>query len=171
MNYKNRFDTDGKSQRMGINAEDAFEAMAQKRGIKIEKASLKQQYSHIDFIIKNKNNKNIFIDVKSCKKRTRSSSETSEDVVWIELKNVAGNNGWLYGSADYIAFERDSDFVIAPVKPLQLLCERIINKNKKVEKPNEAMYSIYNRKGRKDEISLIKMQDIIDNMKTYIWSK
>ena len=52
-----------------------------------------------------------------------------------------------------------------------LLCERIVNTLVKVDKVSEALYSIYSRKGRRDEISLIKMKDILDNIKTTIWKK
>lgn len=156
---------------MGGKAEDLFENLAKNKKLKIEKASLKQQLSNIDFIITNANNKKTFVDVKACKKISRLSENSNEDFVWIEFKNINGNNGWLYGVSDFIAFERKADFVIVPKKPLILLCERIVNKTIKVDKTSEALYSIYSRKGRKDEISLIKMKDILDNIKTTIWKK
>lgn len=170
MRYRSAFDKTGQSSEMGGKAEDAFEFLAKKRNLKIEKASLRQQLSNIDFIITN-NNKKTFIDVKACKKTSRNSQNSNEEFVWIEFKNINGNNGWLYGSSDFIAFERKDDFVLVPKKPLIFLCERIVNKLNKVDKVSEALYSIYSRKGRKDQISLIKMKDILDNIKTTIWKK
>jgi hypothetical protein len=170
MRYRSAFDKTGQSSEMGGKAEDLFEVLAKNKNLKIEKASLKQQLSNIDFIISN-NDKKTFIDVKACKKTSRSSEESNEEFVWIEFKNINGNNGWLYGASDFVAFERVKDFVIVPKKPLILLCERIVNRAIKVDKASDALYSIYSRKGRKDEISLIKMKDILDNIKITIWKK
>jgi Holliday junction resolvase-like predicted endonuclease len=170
MGYRSAFDKTGQSSEMGSKAEDIFEILANNKKLKIERATLKQQLSNIDFIITNKDKKT-FVDVKACKKTSRSSSESNDEFVWIEFKNINGNNGWLYGASDFIAFERKHDFIIVPKKPLIVLCERIINKSIRVDKTSDALYSIYSRKGRKDEISLIKMQDILNNIKVTIWNK
>jgi len=167
MGYRSRFDLTGESQRMGETAESLFEFLAKRKEIPIEPATEKQQKSHIDFFLTNKKGQKISVDVKACKKSSRSSTSSNQDVVWIEFKNVAGNRGWLYGAADYIAFERENDFVIASRSALVLLCERVVNLTKKVQKVEDALYCIYNRKGRNDEISLIKMKDILENVKTY----
>jgi hypothetical protein len=171
MGFRSRYDSTGESQKMGESAEGSFELLALKKNLKIEKASEKQQKSHIDFILTDLKNKKYFVDVKACKKTSRNSTKTNENLVWIEFKNVAGFKGWLYGAADFIAFERSDDFVIVPRTALVNLCERIVNTSKKVSLVEDALYSIYNRKGRKDEISLIKMEDILKNTKCSIWQK
>ena len=165
------FDKTGESQKMGETAEFIFEILAKNKNLKVEKATEKQQKSHIDFILTNSNNKKYFIDVKACKKTSRNSKKTNEKLVWIEFKNVAGHKGWLYGASDFIAFEREEDFVIVPRTALVNLCERLVNTSNKVFLVEDALYKIYNRKGRKDEISLIKMDDILNNMKFSIWQK
>ena len=38
---------------------------------------------------------------------------SAERVTFIETTNVNGDAGWLYGKADFIAFERRCDFVLA----------------------------------------------------------
>jgi hypothetical protein len=55
-------------------------------------------FDHWDFkvIIKGREFK---IDIKSLKEQARV------DYHWIELQNVRGEKGWLYGKADYILFE------------------------------------------------------------------
>lgn len=170
MGYQNSFDYNGKNQISGQNAEDVFEKLAKNKGLIIKKATLKQQYSHIDFLITNKDKKTYFIDIKARKKINRSSENFSDDLVWIEFKNVAGNEGWLYGAADFISFERENDFVIVPRKNLILICEKIVTRNI-VNKSSEALYNRYTRKDRKDELSLIKMQDILNGTKVQIWQK
>lgn len=170
MAYRNSFDYSGKNQISGEKAEDLFEKLAINRGLKIAKASFKQQLSHIDFLLTNKDKKTYFIDIKARKRINRSSENFSDDLVWIEFKNVSGNEGWLYGAADFISFERENDFVIVPRKNLVLICEKIVT-NKIANKSSEALYNRYTRKDRKDELSLIKMQDILNGTKVQIWLK
>lgn len=170
MGYRNSFDFSGQNQISGEKAEDLFEKMALKKNLKVQKATTKQQLSHIDFILTNAKNQSFFFDVKARKKISRSSDDFSDDLVWIEFKNVAGNQGWLYGASDYIVFERESDFVIVPRSNLVSLCERIVS-NIKVDKSKDCLYKKYSRKDRKDELSLIKMKDIVENIKVLIWNK
>ena len=114
MGYRNSFDFNGQNQLSGEKAEDLFENLALKKNLKVQKATTKQQLSHIDFILTNAKNQSFFFDIKARKKVSRSSDSYSDDLVWIEFKNVAGNQGWLYGGSDYIVFEREDDFVIVP---------------------------------------------------------
>jgi hypothetical protein len=170
MGYRNRFDHTGQNQKDSDLAENTFKKIALSKGFLVKDASKRQQLSHIDFFVEDKNKKIYTIDVKARKKISRSDSLTADDLIWVEFKNVAGADGWLYGAADYIAFERESDFLIINRKNLVTLCERIVQ-NKKVSSSKEALYAKYTRDGRKDEISLIKMEDICNSMKTYIWTK
>lgn len=170
MGYRNSFDFTGQNQISGERAEDLFEQMALKNNLKIKKATQRQQLSHIDFILTNEKGQNFFLDIKARKKISRTSQDFSDDLVWIEFKNVAGNDGWLYGASDYIVFERENDFVIVSRKNLVSLCERIVS-NIRVDKSKDCLYKRYSRKDRKDEISLIKMKDILDNIKVSIWQK
>lgn len=170
MGYRNSFDFSGQNQISGERAEDLFEKIALKKNLKIQRATVKQQLSHIDFILTNTKNQSFFFDVKARKKISRASTDFSDDLVWIEFKNVAGNQGWLYGSSDYVVFERENDFVIVPRVNLVSLCERIVS-NIKVDKSKDCLYKKYSRKDRQDEISLIKMKDIVENIKVSIWNK
>lgn len=156
---------------MGEQAEDHFERIASEKGFEVTRATRKQNLSHIDFIIKGKDGKPYFVDVKACKKSSRSAQISDQEIVWIEFKNVAGNVGWVNGAADYIAFEREKDFVIVPRHNLVALCDRIVNKNNKVDSAKDALYNLYTRQGRKDEITLILMDDIIENIKVTYWLK
>jgi hypothetical protein len=151
-------------------AEEIFEKLAIQKNLKVIKATKKQQISHIDFILVHSSGAKYMIDVKARKKSARNNGIISDDLIWIEFKNVAGLKGWLYGAADYIAFEREDDFVIVSRANLVLLCERIVSKSK-VTNPKDALYKIYTRTDRKDEISLITMKDILDNTKTTVWKK
>ena len=171
MGYRSKYDHSGESQKMGESAENLFEGLAKQKKLNPIKATTRQQISHIDFILTAKNGSKYLVDVKARKKSSRSDSGVSDELVWIEFKNVSGNGGWLYGAADYIAFEREDDFIIASRSNLVTLCERLVNKNLKTTTSKDALYKIYSRIGRNDEISMIKMQDILNNIKTTIWKK
>ena len=170
MGYRNSFDFSGQNQLSGEKAEDLFEKIALGKNLKVQKATAKQQISHIDFILTNGKNQSFFFDIKARKKISRTSDSYSDDLVWIEFKNVAGNQGWLYGASDYIVFERENDFVIVPRGNLVSLCERLVS-NVTVDKSKDCLYKKYSRKDRRDELSLIKMKDITENIKVSIWKK
>jgi hypothetical protein len=53
---------------------------------------------HVDLLI------NVGVDVKGLKKINRSDQETNENYHWIEIRGVK-DKGWLYGEADFFAFE------------------------------------------------------------------
>jgi hypothetical protein len=171
MGFRSRYDYTGKCQEMGESAENIFESLAKEKKLNPVRTTRKQQIAHIDFILTAKNGVKYFVDVKARKRSARNNSKLSDDLIWIEFKNVAGNNGWLYGSADYIAFERENDFVIVSRANLVTLCERIVNLNSITKDPKDALYKLYTRTDRRDKICMIKMQDILDNIKTTIWKK
>jgi hypothetical protein len=171
MGFRSRYDYTGRCQEMGESAEKIFEGLAKEKKLNPIAATRKQQITHIDFILTAKNGSKYFVDVKARKRSARNNSKISDDLIWIEFKNVAGNNGWLYGSADYIAFERENDFVIVSRLNLVTLCERIVNLNSFTKDPKDALYKLYTRTDRKDKICMIKMEDILNNIKTTIWQK
>lgn len=98
------------------------------------------------------------VDVKGLKKIDRTDKEYNESWHWIELKNNAGNDGWLYGQADYFAFETLNYFIVVDKMKLQLFINKHVYKNKifKEKKP----YKIYQRKGKQDQITIINSLDL-----------
>jgi hypothetical protein len=170
MGYRNCFDYNGQNEKDSNFAEETFKKIALSKGFSVKDATKNQQLSHIDFLIEDQNKIIYTFDVKARKKINRTDKSTEDNLIWVEFKNVIGAKGWLYGAADYIAFERQSDFLIINRTNLVTLCERVVQ-NKKVSSAKDALYAKYTRMGRKDEISLIKMEDICNSMKTYIWTK
>jgi hypothetical protein len=149
--YKNT-----KSWNRGQKVEADFFKLLKKFDPKARKANREDQYRHIDF-------HSAFgkIDVKARKKINRRDSEEQEELIWVEFKNVGGREGWLFGSADLIAFEREKDFLVVKRILLMGLCQSLCNTLKRVEKSGEALYKGYQRAGRKDLISMIKMSDLL----------
>ena len=79
-------------------------------------------YKHIDVYwngkLDGKEYKNIGFDVKGLRKSKRSDLLPDDTIEWIELKNVQGYDGWIYGKADYIAFECLNDWIVISRKKL-----------------------------------------------------
>lgn len=97
-------------------------------------------------------------DVKGLRKVSRSDNEFNENFHWIEIKNVNGNLGWLYGKADYIVFETQDYWMIVNRK---LLVDFIQTKcAEKIWTLSPAPYKLYTRKERKDVITLVKTIDL-----------
>ena len=111
------------------------------------------------------------VDVKSRKKASRSDTSFDDVWNWIEFKNVKGNPGWLYGEADYIAFEREKDFILASREELKNFCEERIDQDDRVHSAYEAKYKCYQRAGKKDLITRIRMEDVNNLKNNMIFKK
>lgn len=111
---------------------------------------------HFDLIINDKK-----YDIKGVKKITRTDFMANENYHWVELKNVHGKLGWLYGEADYFAFELNEYWVIVDKTKLQKFIANKVNKNVIATEQDEALYCIYKRNDRKDFITLIKTIDLM----------
>jgi len=110
-------------------------------------------YEHWDVKI------DIKIDVKAMKKLNRADDKTNESIHYVEIKNVHGDKGWLYGDADYFAFETEDYYVMVSKFKLQAM---IADKCKdKIKCARPTLYQLYSREGRNDMITLVKTVDLI----------
>lgn len=96
------------------------------------------------------------VDVKGLKSLKRGLP-LQDELIWIELKNVQGKLGWLYGKADYFAFQTFNSWLLCPKEALQDLVAKIVDKTKQSQPP---ICTIYQRKNRKDMLTLIPTQQI-----------
>jgi len=96
-----------------------------------------------------------------------------EGTIWIEYQNGDGKPGWIYGEADYIVFDLYQRFVGIDRVWLQLLTDKLTKDNvytedyqkyNKYVSKDKALYHPYRRYNRKDIITKIKTQDILDQM-------
>ncbi len=104
------------------------------------------------------------IDVKALRKTRGGDKDTDENIHWVELKNVNGELGWLYGKAHCFAFEIIDYWIIVDKINLQEFIKEKCKDKIKTETP--ALYKLYNRRGRSDIITLVKTIDLL-----YIASK
>jgi len=105
-------------------------------------------------------------DMRKLKKVRRGDSEVNENFHYVELKNVQGKNGWLYGKTNFFAFETYDYWIIIEKEKLQ---DFIKNKCKdKIRCETPTLYQLYTRKNRMDIIVLVKTIDLMAIAKTVI---
>lgn len=102
---------------------------------------------------------NLKFDVKGLRKINRGDSTTDENIHWVEIKNVNGDNGWLYGESTHFAFELNDYWLIVEKIKLQDLIKYKCKDKIKCDKPT--LYQLYTRENRKDIITLVKTIDLM----------
>lgn len=144
----------------GDRAENRFKEICIKNGYSIKESSFNENVQkHIDVYIQKKI-RWFGVDIKAKKRISRNNPTPQSKYIWIEFKNVNGRVGWIYGKADYVAFELDEGFILVKRKELALFAEKTVDFNSVVNKAEEAIYKIYTRKDKKDQISLILSSDL-----------
>jgi len=139
----------------GQEAEDAFGDALKVKYPLARRATLQEQYKHIDWVCLAGS-----IDVKALKSKRRGTAK-DEDTIWVEFKNNVGKPGWLYGEQDFVAFEGLQDYIIVRTGLLRRLAEKLCNTTELVDSPREALYKGYSRRNRDDLISIIKRSDLL----------
>lgn len=133
----------------------------QQFGGKTEKASkYDDTRRHIDFWWYDNNGKAYGIDVKGIKKNNRHDANKDASIHWVELKNVRGDNGWVYGEAVYIAFMTSESVLFVPRKTLADFVENMIAGKPLVNVNPKECYIPYQRAGRQDIIVKMPTEDL-----------
>ena len=97
-------------------------------------------------------------DVKGLRRNSRAGP-IDPDITWIESKNTRGEPGWVHGKADYVAFEQPNTWVIVDRERLLDFMRKKIDPVF-VDNVGDALYKLYQRKGRRDVISKARMSDM-----------
>jgi hypothetical protein len=165
---------DERSVEMGESAEKKFDRAVKAQGKSVRKESrYEERVQHIDRWIGDKrwwpklnqtmkDKPEISVEIKAMKRISRASSEPQSEWLWVEFRNVSGGLGWLYGDATLLATEVETGFYLLYLKSLRSWAEFKVDRDAKVANPNHALYTTYSRKNRKDEMSLINLQEFID---------
>ena len=110
---------------------------------------------HVDFWWNSPRKGRIGIDVKGLNKNKRSDTEYDDSIHWLELQNVKGNNGWLKGNAEYIAFRTNSNIIFVNRKKLlDFALESIKGKEVVYDTPMECYVPYKRLKWGRDDLSL-----------------
>lgn len=143
------------SKEMGTMAEQSFVNCLRSHGHKIDKSRANQDmFEHWDYLVDGKYR----VEVKSRKKAKRSDDSPNDSIIYVEFANVRGDPGWLYGKADFIAFERKEGFLLVNRQKLILLAESLIS-SQYARRPS--LYKRYQRHNRPDEcVGLLAFSDL-----------
>lgn len=142
----------GYSRTEGLRSEDKFVSACIAKGYETKKSTRDEDiHLHIDYYVMRKGRKTVSVDVKG---------GNHPNVIWVEFKNVRGNDGWMYGKADWIAFELPEvgGFAMVQRKELVALAEEIVEPVFVDKKEADRKY--YQRKDRLDVISRLWLSDI-----------
>ena len=108
---------------------------------------------HFDFLVNDYK-----VDVKARKNMGVLNHDFQKYCV-LELQDVYGKRGWLYGDADYIAFEITNFFVVCPRLELVDYVEKHV-KDEFVIDSNDAINKKYTRFGAVDIITAVPWDEI-----------
>ena len=135
---------------------------AEELGLDVTKSSHTEDiHEHVDYWLAHNNMGKWGVDVKG---------NNLPDEIWVELMNVRGNPGWLYGGATIIAFDmpEEGGFSIVDRQELALFCEEHVSDDC-VSNGKDAYLKKYTRKDREDVISKVKLQDIKTLQSYRVW--
>ena len=143
-------------------AEIRFVRAARNKGLLVTKSShTEDMHEHIDYWLAIKSGGKWGVDVKG---------NNLPDEIWVEFKNVLGNDGWLYGGASIIAFDmpEEGGFSIVDREELAFFCEKHV-KDEFVQNKREAYLKKYTRRDRLDVITILKLHDIKSLVSYRVW--
>lgn len=138
--------------------DEAFimEAVSKTLGGSCEKSSSKEDIEdHIDFWWDSPKKGRIPMDAKGIKKNNRSDKSSDDRIHWLELQNVYGKPGWLYGKAEYIAFMTQMKIIfVKREKLLSFALEAISGKEVVYDNPKEFYVPYKRKKWGRDDLSI-----------------
>ncbi len=95
--------------------------------------------------------------------KAQPKGQQSHSYRWVELQNVRGAIGWLYGKSDYIAFEYGDYWILVPTSRLQRLVETKLDTTPMEGRDwsgNPQPYKIHKRDGRDDQVMMVPVVDL-----------
>lgn len=171
MAIHHHLDTTGRAATIGMRAEDSFVAQAKLQGFTVQKSNHHQDIrEHWDFLI-TQGGKSQRVEVKGEKDfAILHNGQMTRDFFLVEFVGVTGHDGWLYGKADLVAFEKGGGFYIVPRTTLVAVAEKLCSTEWVTEK-KKMLYKSYGREGRQDEVSAILISDILATRSFSFWKK
>lgn len=129
------------------------------------KATFKEDTKkHIDIWWESPKKGLIPIDVKGRKKNKQNDESYNDNIQWIELYNVKGEKGWVYGESEYISFITKNKVIFIKTERLREYAEKMIEGKELVYDTPKDFYIPYQRKrwGRKDITFKCPINDLIE---------
>lgn len=149
---------DERSKLMGESAEEKFFNLCKSKGYSIRNATkFENMKKHYDFIV-NINNEFLKVEVKAIKSRQRGE-KPDPSVIYLELFNIDGGPGWIYGNADYIAFQTSGGFAMYLRTDLIKLVDYWKDRVPFVSKSG-IDFTLYGRNNRKDLVLVLPFAEV-----------
>jgi hypothetical protein len=162
------------SLRMGQKAEDLFVDLCKENNLSFRYASkYENMNSHFDFIV-NKfpltyTKKTIEVKAMKCPKRGDPVDPT---LIYVELQNVNGGKGWIFGEADIIAFEQPDEKFLCVNRDELCRTALEIAKDAPFGTQSGIKGTLWSRKDRNDLVlSLDRDQHILPLQSKFIFEK
>jgi hypothetical protein len=164
MSYINKFDNRG-CHIIDKIASDLFMDMCLKKGVLYNKASRDEDmFEHWDYRIEAKDI-DWKIDLKGMKRINSKDTVVDDSLLLIELNNVNGDMGWVYGKADYIVFLIRGAFLFVKREKIVEYLEKNIDLDQEVceSTDDKKPYIMYQRKqtNRKDRFIYLPKREIV----------
>lgn len=139
---------------MGTAAEQRFFDICRSRDYTIRPAtSYENRVNHFDFEVQG-----YAVEVKSMKAPRRGMAP-DPNMIYVELKNVSGGSGWVYGNADFIAFEQYNGFLMVDRNKLVQLVQSMQSMCRK-SNVSGVYHTLYSRANRDDLVIVLHVKDL-----------
>lgn len=149
-----------KTTAMGTQAEHAFARSCCIQHMRFRPATKYENIvQHFDFVVEMEKDIFVKVEVKSVKSRRRGLPPDPR-VIFVELKDIHGNAGWLYGKADLIAFQQLDGFVFVPRDRLVKFVEEL-RPQCRISLQSGVYHTLYSRSSRQDLIIVLDIEDIL----------
>jgi hypothetical protein len=158
--------------------EPSFEDIALSKKYTVTPATKLQVSEGIDYVlggIYRSSQKEVKMLFAVKRKKSKKKSRYLDRWTWIEYKNSSTKDGWIYGPAHFIAFERSKDFIIVNRK---VLLDFLNSSNCKVQwdlpfvkEPKLAKYRVFFNKNTGCKIAQILSKDILGLTGVQVWKK
>jgi hypothetical protein len=153
----------------GANAEIRFKGMCNDRMLYVSKStSYEDRIKHFDYHVRLLNGDNKRVEVKSMKSRRRGD-KPDPTVIFVELNNIVGCHGWVYGASDIVAFEQPDGFLMVDTVELRTFTEYMRGICARVEYSG-VHHTLYGRWDRKDLVLVLCRADVMQFKNTFFLS-
>lgn len=155
---------------MGEGAEWRFHKLCVERGMKVSKASkFDDMKRHFDFKV------SPFADMQSARVEVKSikcpkrGNQPDDRVIFVELVNVVGQRGWVFGDADFVAFEQNEGFLI--VNREELAHKTVeLSQSATMGTQSGQIGKLWNRVGRQDLVLCLDRDTHIKSLPHFFFS-
>jgi len=146
--------SDPQSLQIGSEAEQKFWTLCRSKGFLIRPSSSHEnRIDHFDFLVAFSISQFVRVEVKSIKARRRGEMP-DPSIVFLEIQNIDGGKGWIYGQCDYVALEQPKGFILYRNQDLVQYAERF-SKSFPFVSQSGLEFTLYGRRNRNDIVMIV----------------